>query len=184
MARAFLFACLVFVPFSSLPAMTLDDRTTALLADLYAKGGYGRVAIERAAFLVAGEGGTVRCVLWPFAPEFQQASFRGTIPAGTLAIAHTHPNHLPFPSAGDRALAREIGVPVLVLTRKGIMAALPAGGAPVRLASGWNVATGGASAACVEPHIPVPSSEFRVASCDARPEYRRPPAGKAREARW
>ena len=135
--------------------MTLDERTTGLLADLYAKGGYGRVAIERAAFLVAGEEGTVRCVLWPFAPEFQQASFRGAVPAGTLAIAHTHPNHLPFPSAGDRALAQKLSLPVLVLTRKGIMAALPAGGVPVSLARGWNIATGDARGACVESHIPV-----------------------------
>ncbi len=155
MARTLLFACLVFVPFSSVAALALDVKTTGLLADLYAKGGYGRVAIERAAFLVADEKGTVRCELWPFAPEFQQASFRGAIPAGTIAIAHTHPNQLPSPSAGDRALAQKLGVPVLVLTRKGIVAALPAGGAPVRLARGWNVAMEGAGAACVEPHVPV-----------------------------
>lgn len=44
-------------------------------------------------------------------------SFTGRIPFGTVAIAHTHPPRLPFPSALDAAdEARRLDVPFVVLT--------------------------------------------------------------------
>ncbi|MGH9458509.1 MAG: hypothetical protein ACRD2J_12830 [Thermoanaerobaculia bacterium] len=146
MLRAWVAALLaVALSPAALPALELDTADVALLADLLAEGGYGRLPIERAAFLVLTPGGERRCVLWPVTAELRAARFRGTIPPGTFAIAHTHPLDQPNPSPGDIATAESLGLPVIVITPRRIAAAVPFGGTEV-LATGWWSREAGAAA--------------------------------------
>ncbi len=93
-------------------------------AQLLADGGYGRWNHERAAFLIREDDGTLTLEPWP-SREFRHASFRGVIPARTIAILHTHPASAPSPSARDRAEARRLGLPVVVITPRGVTMAMP-----------------------------------------------------------
>ena len=89
---------------------------------LLAEGGYGRFDRERAAFLIREDDGTLTLEPWPNG-GFRHATFRGTIPARTIAILHTHPASAPQPSARDHAEARRLGVPVVVITPASVIAA-------------------------------------------------------------
>lgn len=102
----------------------MDTGTIAVLADLFEKGGSGRLPMERAAFLVR-DGERCRCLLWPFTGQFQQTSYVGAVPAAAFAVAHTHPNGMPNPSVADRALARRLELPVVVVTARRVSAAIP-----------------------------------------------------------
>ena len=122
-----------------LPAngLDLDSSTVSALADLFEKGGRGHRDEERGAFLLAGgEESLGPCVLWPFTATRRATSFRGRIPAGATAIAHTHPNERPDPSSGDWQMAESLGMPVLVVTARGIRAAVPGAERPVVLLEG------------------------------------------------
>lgn len=125
----------------SLPcvAATLDPNLVAFMAELFADGGYGRLSTERAAFLVVRADGTLECRVWPAGAAFQSASFRGRVPAGTLAIMHTHPNERREPSRIDRDLARRMNLPVIVVTRSAVVVAAAGTGALETLLSGdWS----------------------------------------------
>jgi hypothetical protein len=97
-----------------------DARTIALSWDLLRGAQYGRSTTEHSAFLVSDAKGELQLVKWPGQATSLSATYRGIIPAGTVAIVHTHPNALPNPSRGDAALARKLNLPVYVLTRTSI----------------------------------------------------------------
>ena len=90
-------------------------------ADLLAEGGYGRFRHERAAFLVKA-GNRVTIQAWSNG-TFQRVTYRGVIPEGTIAIAHTHPRDLPWPSANDREQAKRTGIPIVVITPGSVVVA-------------------------------------------------------------
>ena len=115
--------------------VALDGDVTGLLADLFEKGGYGQLPTERAAFLRVTDSGSIECLLWPRGARFQRATFRGVIPRGVIAVAHTHPNRERLPSHGDHSLANRLGLPVLVITRDGVTVARPGEPEPARLIS-------------------------------------------------
>lgn len=93
---------------------------------LLAESGYGRLDRERAAFLIRESDDSLTLAPWPDG-GFRHASYRGAIPEGTIAILHTHPATLPLPSPRDHAEARRLGIPVLVITPEGVIAAEPSG---------------------------------------------------------
>ncbi|HVE70185.1 MAG TPA: Mov34/MPN/PAD-1 family protein, partial [Thermoanaerobaculia bacterium] len=93
---------------------------------LLAEGGYGRFQHERAAFLIEERDGTLTLEPWP-ASGHRHATFQGAIPPRTIAIVHTHPADAPEPSARDRAEARRLGLPVIVITPRSVMATHPTG---------------------------------------------------------
>lgn len=95
-------------------------------AQLLAEGGYGRLERERAAFLIRETDGTLTLEPWTHG-GFRHARFRGTVPARTIAILHTHPAKSPRPSARDRAEAKRLGIPVVVITQSGAIAAMADG---------------------------------------------------------
>ncbi|MFA6957005.1 MAG: Mov34/MPN/PAD-1 family protein [Thermoanaerobaculia bacterium] len=95
-----------------------DRRAISQSWELLRTAKYGRATTERAAFLVRGADGGLELVPWKYGAETLRATYRGTIPEGTVAIVHTHPNATPYPSRGDAELARRIGLPVYVLTRQ------------------------------------------------------------------
>jgi proteasome lid subunit RPN8/RPN11 len=86
---------------------------------------------EAAAFLVREADGIVRCVPWPRRAGFRTERYRGVLPDGTVAIAHTHPHGWERPSSGDVEEARRIGLPIFVLSRWHIYAVDPATGRSV-----------------------------------------------------
>jgi hypothetical protein len=92
----------------------------AYLADLLRLSGGGYRHTERAAFLVIDEGGEFRCLLWPYHNGFARERFSGRIPAGTVAIAHTHPNSARHPSVRDRTEAMRLLIPFLIVSRDDI----------------------------------------------------------------
>lgn len=95
-------------------------------ADLLELGGYGRLPLERGAFLIRETDGTVTLALWD-SIRYRRANYRGAIPDRTIAIVHTHPRTAPHPSMKDRDQARESGLPVLVVTPSGVVGAMPDG---------------------------------------------------------
>lgn len=86
--------------------------------DLLRLSGYGQRKQEHAAFIIRNPQGDHRLLHWQHRREFQRATYRGAVPPNAVAIIHTHPNSLPNPSSGDTRLARRIGLPVYVVTRK------------------------------------------------------------------
>lgn len=97
-----------------------DSRAMTQSWELLRSANYGQSSRERAAFLVRNEEGGLELVPWQFGAESMRAAYRGAVPAGTVAIIHTHPNGLPYPSRGDAELARRLALPVYVLTRHSV----------------------------------------------------------------
>ncbi|MCU1246891.1 MAG: Prokaryotic s of the domain [Acidobacteria bacterium] len=134
-------ACASASPAAAPPSESDDLRSC--FAQLLALGGYGRRPDERAAFVVARGDGRFDCVLWPATNGFRSASWQGSRPKGTVAIAHTHPRTLPDPSLHDAEEARRLGLPIYVLTPQQV-ALVAAEGQTSVLASGegwWQEST-------------------------------------------
>lgn len=113
-----------------LGALLLGDLTrpqaTFWYDSLLAESGYGRFPRERAAFLIREPDGTLTLEPWTSGSR-RHASFRGTVPKGSIAILHTHPHGHARPSAQDFAEAKRLGMPVVVITTERVMAAMPDG---------------------------------------------------------
>lgn len=110
------------------PALLLEDpRVLVLFEDLLRRALLGSQDLERAAFLTI-ENGRYACLLWPSSREFRRESFRGLIPAGTVAIVHTHPNRMPKASRQDQETAKQTGLPLFTLTRGNITVVDPVSG--------------------------------------------------------
>jgi hypothetical protein len=107
------------------------------MADLLRRARFGMARTEEAAFLIRNAAGATFFLHWPSDGELNQATWNGPIPAGTVAILHTHPNYLPLPSNRDIRVARTIAIPVYVITRNRIERT--DGGKPVIIVAGdWS----------------------------------------------
>lgn len=81
---------------------------------------------EIAAFVVRTSDGTLALQPWPDRFYRRRQTFRGSVPAGAIAIIHTHPpGASPLPSEGDFVLARATGLPVIAVSRRAIWIAAP-----------------------------------------------------------
>jgi hypothetical protein len=109
------------------PLWSDDPAALGYFADLLRLGGFGFTHWEAAAFLLRSTDGGYRCLAWPFSNGHHEQKFRGRMPDFTVAIVHTHPQHLALPSPGDRATAKRLGIPVIVLTSRNIYVAAPDG---------------------------------------------------------
>jgi hypothetical protein len=98
----------MFLAARAAAAGDIRDAMSPLIDDL------GRT--ERAAFVVRNADGHVGLVVWP-SSETDSATWVGRIPDGTVAIAHTHPYWRPKPSNIDMVTARNVKLPVYVVTR-------------------------------------------------------------------
>ena len=101
-------------------------QATFWYASLLAESGYGRLPRERAAFLIREADGSLTLEHWGHGAR-RHATFRGAVPPGTIAILHTHPRGDARPSAQDRDEAARLRMPVVVITTRGVVAALPDG---------------------------------------------------------
>jgi proteasome lid subunit RPN8/RPN11 len=94
-----------------------DPVVHGVMADLLRHARFGMANTEEAAFLIRNAAGATFFLRWPRDGELNQATWNGPVPAGTVAVLHTHPNWLPLPSNRDVRVARAIAVPVYVITR-------------------------------------------------------------------
>ena len=114
-----------------------DPAVRGVLTELLRNARYGCVNTEEAAFLIRDAHGATFFLRWRADGELNRATWRGPIPAGTVAIVHTHPNWLPMPSNIDARVARETSLPVYVVTLTRI--ARTDGGKPLLVARGdWS----------------------------------------------
>lgn len=111
-------AALMMPPLS--PCGELCSREAIVLyGNLLASGQFGRRGnVERAAFVVLRDG-ALRMVPWQ-SGGYRHASFKGSIPEDCIAIAHTHPESAADPSGVDIAVARRLGLRVLVITPRAL----------------------------------------------------------------
>jgi len=102
---------------------------------------------ESAAFLVRDLERGLHLIRWPESETPRESTFRGQIPAGAIAIVHTHPElaHLRLPSAHDAALALKSGLDVYVITHAEIWLAEGGSGRIVRVVSNgsWSARSSG-----------------------------------------
>jgi hypothetical protein len=91
---------------------------------------------ERAAFIVDRGNGELECIVWQLSNERERATFRGAIPAGTIAIIHTHPFNMPWPSDQDEKEAHRLGIPIYALTPLTVTKAEPAEPRPLLVRKG------------------------------------------------
>ena len=105
-------------------ALQVESRWNGALLDkswdLLAAARWGTTHYERAAFATVAPDGRVEFIRWPRSDRELRADFAGTLPAGTIAVVHTHPNCCPLPSEHDSALARRLGIAVYTLTRSAV----------------------------------------------------------------
>ena len=120
---------------------TLDrDDVAAAFNTLLRKAAFGQLGEERAGFLII-ENGRFRLVMWTPTHQFHAEQWQGRIPAGTVAVVHTHPPAQPMPSAHDRAEARRVGIPILVVTNGSVALATEDGKIQHWMTEGgWRVA--------------------------------------------
>ena len=129
------------------------DKLTSnqvVLDDLYClwkRGGYGFRPTERAEWITENNG-KYGSVPWPWSSRIAEESWKGPLPAGTAAQAHTHPEVTsqtsrtePKPSTTggntggeDQGTADKLGLPVYVVTRNAIWNAIPNAKNPVQVA--------------------------------------------------
>ena len=93
-----------------------DPSVLACFAHLLREAGFGFAPVERAAFVFMNADGEFRCLDWPATHQFKAAHWKGPIPVGVVAIAHTHPVASPYPSVDDRNEAVRIGMPIFVIS--------------------------------------------------------------------
>ena len=93
----------------------LDVDAREHFSALLAAGNYGWTSREAAAFVVR-HGDAIRLVLWPKSEEPHSAKWRGAVPPGAIAIAHTHANRDTKPSRNDIRTAARVRLPVYVIT--------------------------------------------------------------------
>jgi|SRR5437588_1907428 len=115
-------AALLFLALSFDVRHSVDDpHVLSALQDLAHRGAYQTDQTEVAAFLVRDANGVIRSVMWPHTANRRSEHYEGTIPAGTVAIAHTHPLQADeHPSRADIEQAKKIGLPIYVVTRRNL----------------------------------------------------------------
>jgi hypothetical protein len=114
-----------------------DPAVRGVLTELLRNARYGCVNTEEAAFLIRDAHGSTFFLRWRANGELNRATWHGPLPAGTVAIVHTHPNWLPMPSNIDARVARETSLPVYVVTLTRI--SRTNGGKPLLVAKGdWS----------------------------------------------
>jgi Prokaryotic homologs of the JAB domain len=131
---------------------------------LWESADFGYTPRECAAWVVPDEAEGMRWVHWPNGRRFRAAQWTGPVPAGAVAIVHTHPDMVDSkPSEQDVQTARRLGVPVYTVSRTGIWKAVPDGSiVSVDGSRWWNACRTGH---CEETRSP----EFRSARHETIP---------------
>lgn len=94
-----------------------DPFVRGALWEMLADARYGFAEMEEAMFIIRNPDGTFSFLRWDPSRVPHQAQWSAPIPAGVVAIAHTHPNAMPRPSRMDFHTAMQSKIPVYVVTR-------------------------------------------------------------------
>ena len=131
---------------AGLDALTQDPKVRQYFYDLWRDSGYGSQDTERAAWIIkdSDTSGYV-CRRWPWSASWRRETWKGPLPAGTVAQAHTHPSSAsPRPSTGgtksdprDDYTANLIHRPIYVITRNAIWKVDPEGHVTQEEGSNW-----------------------------------------------
>jgi hypothetical protein len=97
--------------------ITSDPLIRAGLWRMFADTRFGHAMNEEAAFIVRAADGALSLVRWPSSDAPHRSQWKAPVPAGAIAIAHTHPNGQPRPSIADSRTAEQWSMPVYVVTR-------------------------------------------------------------------
>jgi len=111
------------------------DTAMACYLELLVLSGYGRFSYERAAFLVLEQDGSLACMHWPPTFQYERIDYKGGMPANVVAVVHTHPYRSEHPSAADRAAAKRLRLPFVVVAPT-TLSIIDAHGATTTLAAG------------------------------------------------
>ena len=114
--------------------IALDPSARAIFENLLRQNQFGFSHIEQAALIVRDGNGELAAVPWPSDGAPDSGRWEGAFSAGAVAIAHTHPNWLPYPSPIDAATARHARMPVYVITASAI--SKTTGGEPLTVIAG------------------------------------------------
>ena len=82
---------------------------------------------ERAAFIALDDDGCLQLIEWPWTHGFRRTEWKGPLPPNVVGIIHTHPKHIPLPSADDIRTATRLKIPVIALTPRSLCAAAATG---------------------------------------------------------
>lgn len=127
---------------------TDDPQVLGSLQDLAFRGANLSDGQEVAAFIVRDGSGGTACWLWPHPANVRSEHYRGGIPTGTVAVAHTHPLGSEQPSRGDVAESKRIGLPIYVISRWDLYVVDPQTGERVPLIAHKNWMRGGSRNQC------------------------------------
>ena len=97
---------------------------------------FGANGEEAGAFLIEDERG-LTCQRWPERGR-RRVTWRGPLPRGVMAIAHTHPGNAPLPSRHDREEAERLRIPFIVVSSYRVTAILEDGSTVVLGEPGWS----------------------------------------------
>jgi hypothetical protein len=100
------------------PDLAYDPTVRGALWTLLKDAHYGFAASEEAMFIVRDGAGVLSFVRWMATGSPRHAEWSGPVPAGVIAIVHTHPNAMPRPSAADVHTSLRTRLPVYVVTRE------------------------------------------------------------------
>jgi hypothetical protein len=115
----------LFLPVVSVMASSIQG----LALQLFEQSGDAEHEGERAAFVVLGPGGRLELIPWPAPPRnIRSVNWTGAMPAGVVAVMHTHPSTVPRPSGQDLAEARRLSLPFYVVSRTSLCVAASDGG--------------------------------------------------------
>jgi hypothetical protein len=111
---------IALVLFGILPPADLPDRVLSGFALEILKQAGPLDELEVAAFIVRASDGTFSLRSWPNQRRFRSAQWNGPIPAGVIAVIHSHPVMKPRPSEMDRAEAERLRIPFFVVSRNSL----------------------------------------------------------------
>lgn len=106
---------------------TLTDRAVARAALKLLDTAGATEQFEHAAFIIRTPAGNFDLLRWT-QTGFHAASWAGPIPAGVVAVIHTHPRSRPMPSMQDRAEAVRLAMPFYIVSRGALCLADVTGG--------------------------------------------------------
>lgn len=102
-------------------ALVLESGFSTHFFDVFMRSGYGWSKLEAAAWVTRDEAGSIRLVYWPSSGKVHGEVWRGPVPAGVVALLHTHPPTVsPRPSLVDARTAQRLGLPVYAIGRAGV----------------------------------------------------------------
>lgn len=109
-----------------------DKRVLDFMSDVLVRATLSNDFAESAAFLVRDTRGDIQCLMWPPTNAYQKQVFNGAVPPRTIAIVHTHPTFRATPSLQDIKQAKQLGLPLFILTRN-FVTAVDGGGTTIAL---------------------------------------------------